>query len=58
MMRYRGIFIAEVENGDHKTPAGKMQFELRGEGTLPSLLLEKPSELTPEGYPHLIFPRT
>jgi len=22
------------------------------------LLLEKPTELTPEGYPHLMFPRT
>jgi len=55
MMWYWGIFVAEVENGDPKNPSGKFQFELRGEGTLPSLLLEKPTELTPEGLPLLGF---
>ncbi len=37
MMQYCGIFEAIVENGNHEDPSGKLVFELRGEGTLPTL---------------------
>jgi hydrocephalus-inducing protein len=37
MMTYGGIFEAIVENGDPNSKTGKLVFELRGEGTLPTL---------------------
>ena len=42
MMQYSGIFEAIVENGDMEDPTGKLCLELRGEGTLPTLQVEKP----------------
>lgn len=42
MMQYGGIFKAAVENGEGNPKQGKLEFELRGEGTLPTLLLEQP----------------
>jgi hypothetical protein len=44
MMSYGGIFEAIVDNGDPNSKQGKLVFELRGEGTLPTLLIEKPKE--------------
>lgn len=36
-----------------------MQFELRGEGTLPTLQVNEPEEKDPtDGYPIVRFPRT
>jgi hypothetical protein len=37
MMTYGGIFEAIVDNGDPNSKQGKLVFELRGEGTLPTL---------------------
>ena len=37
MMPYSGIFEAIVDNGDLSSRTGKLTFELRGEGTLPTL---------------------
>jgi hydrocephalus-inducing protein len=37
MMTYGGIFEAVVDNGDPTSKTGKLLFELRGEGTLPTL---------------------
>lgn len=58
MMAYGGIFEALVENGDPESSSGKLAFELRGEGTLPTLQISKPSQLTDDGYPLLKFKKT
>ncbi len=58
MMAYGGIFEAVVDNGDPESSSGKFTFELRGEGTLPTLLISKPSQLTDGGYPLLKFKKT
>jgi len=58
MMTYGGIFEAMVENGDPESKSGKLVFELRGEGTLPTLLVEKPDEVDAEGTPVLRFRKT
>ena len=58
MMPYGGIFEANVENGDPESSSGKFTFELRGEGTLPTLILTKPTELTEEGLPLLKLKKT
>lgn len=58
MMAYGGIFEATVESGDADSPSGMLSFELRGEGTLPTLLVEKPDELDADGTPVLKFRRT
>jgi hydrocephalus-inducing protein len=58
MMPYGGIFEATVDNGDPESSSGKFSFELRGEGTLPTLLLTKPSELNDEGIPLLKLKKT
>ena len=58
MMPYGGIFEANVENGDPESSSGKFSFELRGEGTLPTLLLTKPTELSEEGLPLLKLKKT
>jgi hydrocephalus-inducing protein len=57
-MTYGGIFEAMVENGDPESKSGKLVFELRGEGTLPTLLVEKPDEVDAEGTPVLRFRKT
>ena len=58
MMSYGGIFEAIVENGDPESKNGKLVLELRGEGTLPTLLVEKPDELDTDGTPVLRFRKT
>lgn len=58
MMTYGGIFEAIVETGDPESKSGKLVFELRGEGTLPTLLCEKPEEVDAEGTPVLRFRKT
>ena len=57
-MTYGGIFEALVENGDPESKSGKLVFELRGEGTLPTILVEKPDEVDGEGIPVLKFKKT
>jgi len=58
MMTYGGIFEAVVETGDPNSKSGQLTFELRGEGTLPTLLVEKPEEVDAEGAPVLRFRKT
>ena len=58
MMTYGGIFEATVDNGDQTSKTGKLTFELRGEGTLPTLQIEKPKELEADGTPILKFRKT
>ena len=55
MQTYGGVFEAIVENGDPNSKSGKMLFELRGEGTLPTLQIEKPKEAEADGTPVLRF---
>ena len=57
-MTYGGIFEATVDNGDQTSKTGKLTFELRGEGTLPTLQIEKPKELDTDGTPILRFRKT
>jgi hydrocephalus-inducing protein len=58
IMSYGGIFEATVENGDPKGKSGKLRFELRGEGVLPSVIMEKPILIGDDGNPLLKFKRT
>jgi len=58
MMTYGGIFEAIVDNGNGDSKSGKLAFELRGEGTLPTLLVDKPDEFDAEGVPQLKFKKT
>jgi hypothetical protein len=37
MMQYSAIFEGTVEHGNDETKQNKLVFELRGEGTLPTL---------------------
>lgn len=57
-MTYGGIFEATVDNGDPGSKTGKLMFELRGEGTLPTLQIEKPKETEADGTPVLKFRKT
>jgi len=58
MQTYGGMFEAIVENGDQDTKNGKLIFELRGEGTLPSLQIDKIEEHDNDGTPILRFKKT
>ena len=58
MMQYGGIFEAVVDSGDAESKTGKLVFELRGEGTLPTLQVEKPDEFDADGTPVLRFRKT
>ena len=58
MMQYSGVFEATVDNGDMEDPTGKLCFELRGEGTLPTLQVEKPDTYEADGTPVLKFKKT
>ena len=56
VISYSGIFEAIVEGGDNET--GVLRFELRGEGTLPSLVVDSPQEFDETGTTMLKFKRT
>jgi len=58
MMSYAGIFEAIVEHGDPERKSGQFVCELRGEGTLPTLLVESPEEVDADGTPILRFRKT
>lgn len=58
MKQYGGIFEAVVQAGDLQSKQGKMTFELRGEGTLPSLQILKPTETIADGTAVLNFGKT
>ena len=57
-MAYGGKFEAVVDNGDPENSSGKFTFELQGEGTLPTLIISKSSQLTDIKYPLLKFKKT
>jgi hydrocephalus-inducing protein len=52
------MFEAIVENGEQDTKNGKLIFELRGEGTLPSLQIDRIEEHENDGTPILRFKKT
>ena len=54
---YAAVFEANVDNGEGDPRTQSFSCEVRGEGTLPHVLLEQPSTLTDEGAPLLAFPR-
>lgn len=58
IMSYGGIFEAIVDNGDPKSKSGKLKFELRGEGVLPTVLMEKPNKIGDDNVIFLKFKRT
>ena len=57
VMPYSAIFEATVDGGINPE-TGVLKFELRGEGTLPTLLLDQPSEYDTDGTPLLKFKKT
>ena len=58
IMSYGGIFEALVENGDPKSKNGKLLFEMRGEGVLPTANIEKPNIIGEDNNLLLKFKRT
>ena len=58
MANYGGTFEAIVENGEQNPKTGKLIFDLRGEGALPTLKIEKPKDWADERTPLLKFPKT
>jgi len=57
IMSYGGVFEALVEGGEPNPKTHKLSFELRGEGTLPTVSLVS-SQIGDDGKLHLKFPRT
>ncbi|CAD8206755.1 unnamed protein product [Paramecium octaurelia] len=57
MAQYYGIFEAIVENGEQSPKTHKLLFDLRGEGALPTLKLEKPKDWLDERTPVVKFGR-
>ena len=55
---YSGIFEAIVEGGEMNQETGVLRFELRGEGTLPTILLDSPQEFAEDGTALLKFKKT
>jgi hydrocephalus-inducing protein len=49
---FAGMLTAEVESGKKQ-----LEFELRGEGNLPSITVEEPTTMDEAGAPLLAFPR-
>ena len=52
------MFEAIVENGEQNSKTHKLIFDLRGEGALPTLKIEKPKEWFDERTLVLKFPKT
>ncbi|EGR28756.1 hypothetical protein IMG5_169530, partial [Ichthyophthirius multifiliis] len=57
MAQYNGIFEAIVENGEQNPRTHKLIFDLRGEGAMPTIKLEKPKEWFNDSTPLLKFPK-
>lgn len=49
MKQYSAIFEGRVEHGVEDTKQNVLTFDLRGEGTLPTLQIAKPTETEPDG---------
>jgi len=58
VMPYSALFEAIVEGGDSNPETGVLRFELRGEGTLPTIVLEQPQEYNDDGSAILRFKKT
>jgi|JI6StandDraft_1071083.scaffolds.fasta_scaffold04855_11 hydrocephalus-inducing protein len=58
MAMYSGMFEAVVENGEQNTKTHKLVFDLRGEGALPTIKLEKPKEYFDERTVLVKFSKT
>lgn len=58
MASYAGLFEAIVENGDQQPKTHKLTFDLKGEGALPTLRVEKPKDFLDERTILLKFPKT
>ena len=54
-MQYSAIFEGTVEHGNDETKQNKLVFELRGEGTLPTLQIQKPTDTEADGTAVLRF---
>ena len=57
MASYAGVFEATVKEGESNPKTHKLTFDLRGEGALPTLKIDKPNEFM-DGVPVLRFPKT
>jgi len=57
MAQYSGIFEASVEFGESNPKTHKLIFDLRGEGAMPTIKLEKPKDFI-DSTPVLRFPKT
>ncbi|EGR29178.1 hypothetical protein IMG5_161280 [Ichthyophthirius multifiliis] len=57
MAQYSGIFEAIVEFGEQNPKTYKLVFDLKGEGSLPTIKLEKPKEYFNDQTPMLKFPK-
>lgn len=58
MASYAGMFSAIVENGDQQPKTHKLIFDLKGEGALPTIKVEKPKEYFDQRTLILKFPKT
>lgn len=57
MAQYSGIFEAIVENAEQNVRHGKLVFDVRGEGAMPTLKIDRPKEWVDERTLLLKFPR-
>lgn len=57
MAQYSGVFEAIVENAEQNIKHGKLIFDVRGEGAMPTLKIDKPKDWLDERTLQLKFPR-
>ena len=57
MASYAGMFEARVREGENNPRTHKLNFDLRGEGALPTLKIEKPKDYL-DGVAVVRFPKT
>jgi len=48
MAQYSGVFEAIVENAEQNIKHGKLIFDVRGEGAMPTLKIDKPKDWVDE----------
>lgn len=58
MASYAGVFSAIVDNGEQDPKTHKLVFDLKGEGALPTIKVEKPKDYFDERTLILKFPKT
>jgi len=57
MAQYAGVFEAVVDFGEQSPKTHRLVFDVRGEGAIPTLKLERPREFLNESTPVLRFPK-